>query len=94
VSTPDPVLDQFREEISATDRAIVDAVNTRLELVGKIKSYKESQGIDFLDQEREERLLRHLAETNGGPLSAEGLHELFTLILDLTKREVSSGEQR
>jgi hypothetical protein len=34
-------------------------------------------------------MLRDLTGANRGPLSAEGLHELFTTLLDLTKREVS-----
>ena len=85
----DPVLRQFREQISDTDRAIVDAINTRLELVARIKTYKESSGIDFLDPDRERSMLRELVDANSGPLSADGLRELFTEILDLTKREVS-----
>jgi chorismate mutase len=86
---PDPVIKQFREQISDTDRAIVDAVNKRLKLVAQIKAYKESRGLGFVDPEREEWMLQYLARANRGPLSAEGLHELFTLILDLSKREVS-----
>jgi chorismate mutase len=90
VNAPDdPVLSQFREQISDTDRAIVDAINTRLELVARIKAYKESRGIDFLDPGRERSMLRELARANPGPLSNEGLRELFTTILDLTKREVA-----
>jgi chorismate mutase len=85
----DPVLNQFREQISDTDRAIVDAINTRLELVARIKAYKESRGTDFLDPDRERSMLRELARANPGPLSNEGLRELFTTILDLTKREVA-----
>jgi chorismate mutase len=90
VNAPDdPVLRQFREQISDTDRAIVDAINTRLDLVARIKAYKESRGIDFLDPDRERSMLRELVDANSGPLSADGLRELFTEILDLTKREVS-----
>ncbi len=90
MSAPDdPVLSQFREQISDTDRAIVDAINTRLELVARIKAYKESRGIDFLDPARERSMLRELARANPGPLSNDGLRELFTTILDLTKREVA-----
>lgn len=92
MSTPesdDPVLRQFREQISDTDRAIVDAFNTRLKLVAQIKTYKESRGIGFLDPEREEWMLRYLTRANRGPLSADGLRELFTAVLGLTKREVS-----
>jgi chorismate mutase len=92
VSTPesdDPVLRQFREQISDTDRAIVDAFNTRLRLVAQTKAYKESRGLGFLDPEREEWMLSYLARANRGPLSADGLRELFTTVLDLTKREVN-----
>jgi hypothetical protein len=60
VSAPDPVLHELREQISATDRAIVDAFNTRLELVARIKAHKESRGIGFLDPEREQSMLRDL----------------------------------
>ena len=87
----DPVLRQFREQISDTDRAIVDAVNRRLKLVAQIKAYKESRGIGFLDPEREEWMLQYLTRANAGPISAEGLRGLFATVLDLTKREVSAG---
>lgn len=89
--TPDPVIKQFREQISDTDRAIVEAINKRLTLVGQVKTYKESRGLGFLDPEREEWMLRYLTRANRGPLSTEGLRELFTTILDLSKREVSKG---
>jgi len=46
-------------------------------------------GIPFVDPERERRLLDELASANRGPLSAEGLRELFCELLDLTKREVT-----
>jgi chorismate mutase len=90
--TPDPVIKQFREQISDTDRAIVDALNKRLKLVAQIKAYKESQGVSFLDPEREEWMLQYLTRANRGPLSAEGLRELYALILDLSKREVAKGD--
>jgi chorismate mutase len=85
----DPLIRQLREQISDTDRSIVDAINKRLELVARLKGYKESRGIDFVDLQREEWMLSYLSRANRGPLSPEGLHELFAEILDLTKREVS-----
>lgn len=88
-SNDDPILEQLREEISAADRAILDAVNRRIELVERIKAHKDSRGIAFLDPGREERLLRDLDRANGGPLSPAGVHELFRAILDLSKREVA-----
>jgi chorismate mutase len=96
VGTPvndDPLIKQLRQQISDTDRSIVDAFNARLRLVARLKSYKESRGIDFLDPEREEWMLQYLSRANRGPLSPAGLKELFDEILDLTKREVQRGEE-
>jgi len=89
----DPLIKQLRQQISDTDRSIVDAINARLRLVARLKGYKESRGIDFLDPEREEWMLQYLARANRGPLSQDGLKELFEEILDLTKREVRRGEE-
>jgi len=85
----DPIVHGLRDEISEVDRAIVDAVNARLELVARLKRYKASQGIPFLDPDRERQLLDELSRANRGPLSAEGLQELIAALLDLTKREVT-----
>ena len=88
----DPLIRQLRQQISDTDRSIVYAINARLRLVARLKQYKESRGIDFVDPEREEWMLQYLQRANRGPLSGEGLKELFEEILDLTKREVGRGE--
>jgi chorismate mutase len=89
----DPLIKQLRQQISDTDRSIVDSFNARLRLVARLKGYKESRGIDFLDPEREEWMLQYLTRANRGPLSEDGLKELFDEILDLTKREVQRGEE-
>jgi chorismate mutase/prephenate dehydratase len=88
----DPLIRQLREQISDADRTIIEAVNVRLKLVSRLKDYKESRGMSFVDPEREEWMLSYLARANRGPLSAEGLEEIFSEILDLTKREVGRGE--
>lgn len=84
----DPLIRQLREQISDNDRTLVEAVNRRLQLVARLKRYKESRGITFIDPEREEWMLQYLTRANRGPLGPEGLRELFGAILDLTKREV------
>jgi len=68
---------------------LVEAINARLRLVAKLKSYKDSRGFDFVDPNREKWMLRDLSRANRGPLSQEGLEQIYTAILDLTKREVS-----
>ena len=88
----DPLIRQLREQISDADRTIIEAVNVRLKLVSRLKEYKESRGMSFVDPEREEWMLSYLMRANRGPLSAEGLQEIFSEVLDLTKREVGRGE--
>ena len=90
MATPeqDPLIRQLRRQISDNDRALIEAVNTRLKLVARLKQVKEQRGLEFVDPEREEWLLQDLTRANRGPLSADGLREIFTEILDLTKREV------
>jgi chorismate mutase len=89
----DPLIRQLREQISDADRTIVEAINARLKLVARLKAYKESRGLAFVDPEREEWMLNYLTRANRGPLSADGLKEIFGEILDLTKREVTRGEE-
>jgi chorismate mutase len=88
----DPLIRQLREQISDADRTIVEAINARLKLVARLKEYKESRGLSFVDPEREEWMLSYLTRANRGPLSADGLREIFSEILDLTKREVARGD--
>jgi chorismate mutase len=84
----DPVMRQLRQQVSDTDRLIVELVNQRLTLVRRIRTRKDSLGIPFLDHAREEWMLRYLTRANRGPLTAAGLEELHEELLALTKREV------
>jgi chorismate mutase len=83
----DPTIDDLRARIREADRALLAALNERIGLVAELKRYKEAQGIDFVDPDQERRVVEELAEENRGPLSAEGLRELYAAVLDLTKRE-------
>jgi len=77
----DRELERLRGEIAAADREI-------LALVNEIRAHKEAHGVAFLDPGQETRLIRRLREANGGPLSGEGVEQLFRDILGLVKREV------
>ena len=84
----DALTRRLREQIAEHDRAILDAVNVRIRLVDELKRHKNAAGIDFVDPEQEERLLEALFQANAGPLSRDGVRQLFTEILALTKREL------
>ena len=88
-STTDAALGELRSLLEANDRALLELVNRRLDLVHEIKQRKGDLGVEFLDPEREAWLLEHLREANNGRLSDEGLQDLLTTVLDLTKRELA-----
>jgi hypothetical protein len=48
--------------------------------------------MEFVDQAREDWMHSYLQGANRGPLSAEGLREIYGLVLDLTKRETADPE--
>lgn len=91
-ATADPVLAQLRDQITDTDRALVETINQRLRLVAQIKRYKALRELPFLDPDREAWMLSYLSRANRGPLSSQGLREIYVEVLDLTKREVARGE--
>jgi chorismate mutase len=86
----DPVVRQYREQISDNDLKILEAVNKRIALVRKLWDYKESQGINFVDTAREDWILTYLSRSNRGPLSDDGLREIFAVMLAVVKREMSA----
>jgi chorismate mutase len=87
--TTDAALGRLRNLLAVNDRALLDLVNRRLDLVHQIKQRKAELGIAFLDPEREARLLQYLRRANNGRLSDEGLRKLLTTVLALTKLELA-----
>jgi len=81
-------LQELRDLIAANDRASVQLLNRRLELVAEIWREKDAHGAPHTDPERERALLQLLAETNEGPLSPAGLERFHGLLLSLTKDEL------
>jgi chorismate mutase len=90
----DPVLQELRERVSEVDRAILAAVNLRLELVAEIAEHKRQAGIATYDPIREEAMLRELTQGNRGRITDEGVAELLASILYLTKRQLGISAAR
>jgi chorismate mutase len=89
----DRLTQELRAQISDNDRAIVRALNRRLELVARLKRHKDAHGIAFVDPQQEEAILRDLSRANRGPLSQDELRDLYLRILELTKREILRSEE-
>ena len=90
----DPVLRELRDRVSEVDRAILAAVNLRLELVAEIAEHKQKLGVPTYDPIREEAMLRDLTQGNRGRLTDEGVAELLASILYLTKRQLGISAAR
>ena len=86
----DPVVRNYREKISDNDLKILEALNKRLSLVKSLKDYKDTHGISFYDAAREDWVVTYLCRANRGPLSNEGLREIYALILQLIKQEAAA----
>jgi chorismate mutase len=93
---PDPqsdhVVRQMRDAILDNDLKLVQLVNRRIQLVRRLRDYKEQQGIPFVDPERERWMHQYLRAANQGPVSGAGLDALYDELLALTKRETAEGD--
>ena len=91
MSTPgdDPVVKQFRDQISDNDLKIIELINKRLSLVDKLWRYKAEHGMDTYNPEREEWMATFLTRANAGPLSQEALREVYKAIVETTKSEAA-----
>jgi chorismate mutase len=85
----DPVIKQYRDQISDNDLKIIDAINKRLKLVKQLKAYKQQHDVEFFDPDREQWMLTYVSRANKGPLSREGLAQIYNGILALTKSELA-----
>jgi len=86
-SADDPVIKQFRDQISDNDLKIVDLINKRLTLVDKLWRYKTGHGVEIESPQREEWMLTFLSRANKGPLSQDALRDVYRVIVETTKDE-------
>ena len=73
----DPIVEQFRNQITDTDLAILEAINKRITTVRKLHAYKAEQGYDAVDPAREDWLTQYLQRCNKGPLSNDEVAVLW-----------------
>jgi chorismate mutase len=92
--TNDPVIKNYREQISDNDVKILEALNKRVKLVKSLKDYKDAHGVSFYDPAQEDWVITYLCRANRGPLSNEGLREIYQLILQVAKREAAVLSER
>jgi chorismate mutase / prephenate dehydratase len=74
-------LGPIREQIDAHDRQIVDLLNQRLALAAEIGKLKRNTGGQIYVAEREDAVLRKVAELNKGPIKNEALRAIYREIM-------------
>ena len=94
MSEATPELRELRAEIDEIDRAVLEALNRRLELVRRVREQKQAAGTRVVDAEREAELLKELTAINRGPLSERAVTSLFAAVLDVMKQEAAEEPRR
>jgi chorismate mutase/prephenate dehydratase len=71
----------LRQTIDEIDEKILGLINQRLSLARQIGAFKKQGGLAITDSGREKEILSRLLEKNNGPMSADGLRNIFAAII-------------
>ncbi|MEO0794629.1 MAG: prephenate dehydratase [Verrucomicrobiota bacterium] len=74
-------LQPVRDKIDAIDREIIAKLNERFRLAAEVARVKHEAGLPIYHPEREEMLLRKLADLNEGPLPETGMRAIYREII-------------
>jgi chorismate mutase len=84
----DPVVRELRAEIDAADRAVLTALNRRIDAVRRLHDHKVANGYTLSDPSREQAIVAALQAENPGPMADEAVPEVVSAVLAVTLREV------
>ena len=73
---------QYRDQIDAIDRRLVELLNERTRVVEKLGEVKEELDLPIYEPRREDDVFANVAAANTGPLPPEALQRLFERIVD------------
>ena len=77
-------LESLRNQIDAIDQEIIERINARVKLAGKIAHQKIEQGEPMYVPAREETVFRRLCDVNQGPLPETALKAIYRQIISAT----------
>jgi chorismate mutase len=87
-------LDDLRVRIDAIDRDLLRLLNERMRIAIEVVKAKRPMNKAIFDPPRETALLEKLAALNPGPISNEGLHNIYKAILEESRiRQALFGEE-
>ena len=80
-------LEQYRQEIDALDRQLVDLFLRRMEVTQKVGEWKKEHGVPVLDAEREKQVLEAKTALTEDPARRADLSELYATIMAISRRQ-------
>jgi chorismate mutase len=76
----------WRDEIDAVDKQLVELLNKRAECALAIGKIKRTMSLPIYDPNRESTVLRQVMAHNAGPLAEDAIRRLFERIIDENRR--------
>ena len=78
---PNTNIGVLRQAIDEIDEKIMELINQRLSLAKQVGDFKKQDGIQITDSDREKEIMNRLLEKNNGPMSGNGLRNIFGAII-------------
>ena len=85
----DAVVRQMRDALIDNDLKLLAAINARITLAARLDTYTRQHGRKAVEQVPDDWMHLYIQLANQGPLSDEGLRDLYGHLLEITRREVS-----
>jgi chorismate mutase/prephenate dehydratase len=89
---PNTHIGRLRLSIDEIDEKILELINQRLSLAKKVGNFKKQGGIQIKDRNREKEIMERLLEKNNGPVSDDGLRNIFDAIIAEGRNVQSTDE--
>ena len=74
-------LEKLRKQIDSIDKEIIDRLNARVELAGRIGQIKMKSGDEIYAPSREEEVFQKLAEASKGPLDENAIRAIYRQVM-------------
>jgi chorismate mutase len=78
-------ISDWRKKIDDLDQQLVDLLSARARAAHEIGRLKRDAGMPIYEPDREQAVLRHIAEANPGPLSDRELVSIYERIMDIMR---------
>lgn len=79
-------INEWRKKIDSLEDTLIELLNERASYALEIGKLKKQLGLPVLDAAREQEILERVAKKSKGPLSAESMKLLFSVLMQETRK--------